>query len=319
MRKLIFPLVLVVAAVVLSALITSWVITKQAKSQGQFRAGVLEMKMEFLRNNSVLRPITDVQQRPDLQKYLQEVNTLVGWYFKNPASDLWQQYPDRYDPESIIEKKRQMAEEEGTHQRVAKGNLPIWEECYELTRGIYDQFKQANYTAVASGFEGSVRFDAHKVTREGNKLKWVVVVWGGIGPIVWNGWHMRWYKSPTEEERTEYEKHLAWSKKRGREPEMKDPATLHYAESQSASGQPVLPEFEGADYIVDFPPGARINYFYTPPCPPDAEKLEMEFRIKSRSISGQDQHMSFKFMVPVDSSWKGSWDGVQKIEAASDY
>ena len=58
----------------------------------------------------------------------------------------------------------------------------------------------------------------------------------------------------------------------------------------------------------------------TPPLEtPDAEKLEMEFRIKSRAISGEDQRMSFKFMVPVDSSWKGSWDGVQKIEAASDY
>jgi hypothetical protein len=45
----------------------------------------------------------------------------------------------------------------------------------------------------------------------------------------------------------------------------------------------------------------------------------MEFKIKSRAISGEDQHMSFKLMLPADGGWKGSWDGVQKIEAASDY
>jgi len=100
---------------------------------------------------------------------------------------------------------------------------------------------------------------------------------------------------------------------------MKDPTTLHYAESASAGGHPVLPDFEGSDYIDDFPPGVQINYFYTPPCPPDAEMMEMEFKVKSRAISGEDQRMSFKFKMPVDSAWKGSWDGVQKIEAASDY
>ncbi len=319
MKKALLPLILVVAAVILSAVITSWVVTADARKEGSYQAGLLGMKMEFLRNNSILRPVTDHEGRPDLQKYLNEVNTLASWFFKNPANKFWAEYPDMYDPESIIQEKRQLASEEGKHQRAAKGNLPIWEECFELVKGVYDQLKKSSYNALASDYQGSIRLDVNAVKRDGNKLKWVVVVWGGIGPVVYAGWHMKLFKSPTAEERAEYEKEVARAKRRGTEPETKDPATLHFGESASATGHPVLPDFEGSEYIVDFPPAVQINYYFTPTCPPDAEKVEMEFKLKSRAISGEDQDMSFKFMLPVDGSWKGSWDGVQKIEAASDY
>jgi hypothetical protein len=94
MKKALFPLILIVAAVVLSAVITSWVVTADAQKEGGLKAGLLGMQMEFMRNNSILRPITDHEKRPDLQKYLNEVNTLMSWYFKNPASKFWAQYPE---------------------------------------------------------------------------------------------------------------------------------------------------------------------------------------------------------------------------------
>jgi len=319
MKKALFPLVLLAAGVIISAVVTSWVVTAEARKEGGFKAGLLGMQMEFMCNNSILRPITDHEGRADLQKYLNEVNTLMSWYFKNPASKFWAEYPDENDPESIIKEKRRLASEEGKSQRAAKGNLPIWEECFELVKGAYDQLKKGTYNALASDFQGSVRLDVHEVKRDGNKLKWVVLVWGGIGPVVYAGWNMKLFKSPTAEEKAEYDKAVAKAKRRGMEPEMKDPATLHFGESASASGHPVLPNFEGSEYIVDFPPRVQLNYFYTPTCPPDAEKVEMLFKIKSRAISGDDQHMEFKFMLPADGGWKGSWDGVQKIEAASDY
>lgn len=319
MKKALLPLILVAAAVILSAVITSWVVTADAQKESGFKAGLLGVQLEFLRNNSILRPVTDHEGRPDLQKYLNEVNTLMSWFFKNPAQKFWVLYPEMNDPESIIKEKRQMAKEEGPSQRKAQGNLPIWEECFELVKGAYDQFKKSSYNALASDFQGSVRLDVHEVKRDGNNLKWVILVWGGIGPIVYAGWHMKLFKSPTAEEKAEYEKEVARAKRRGAEPEMKDPATLHFGESASATGHPILPDFEGSEYIVDFPPGVQINYYFTPTCPPDAEKVEMEFKIKSRAISGEDQNMSFKFLLPADGAWKGSWDGVQKIEAASDY
>jgi hypothetical protein len=320
MKKAIFPVLLAVGVAVLSVMITQWTVKAEIESEAQFETGILKMQIEFLRNNSVLRPISDIQGRPDLQKYLQEVNTLVNWFFKNPANKFWENQKGKYDPERIIKAKRKLAEEDGPSQKTAKGNLPIWEEAYELTRGIYDQFKQGNYTAVASGYQGSVRLDVHAVKKDGPKLKWQIVVWGGIGPVVYDGWNLKWFKSPSEEDRKEYEKELALAKRRNREPEIKDPATLHFAESASASKQPVLNfTLEGADYIDDFPPGAQLNYYNTPVCPPDAETLQMTFNLKSRAISGQDQSMTFEFKIPVDASWKGSWDGVQKIEAASDY
>jgi hypothetical protein len=321
MKRAIFPILLVAASVVLAVVITGWMVKSQAEAEGSYKAGILAMQLEFLKNNSVLRPITDVQSRPDLQKYLAEVNTLVNWYFKGPAAKFWQANPGTYDPEAMIKKRRQEAEDEGAKQRTAKSNLPIREECYELTRSVYDQFKQGSYNAVASDFQGSVRLDVHtmKMIPGENKLKVVVLIWGGIGPIVYGGWNMKLFKSPSAEEKAAYDKAVAQAKKRGKEPELKDPATLHYGESASASGAPVLPEFEGSDYIADFPPGVRLNFFKMPPCDSAAEKLQLVFKIKARARSGEDQRMEFKLDVPVESSWKGSWDGVQKIEAASDY
>jgi len=310
---------LIAASVVLAVVVTGWVVKSQAEAAGSYRAGVLAMQIEFLKNNSVLRPIVDSQGRPDLQKYLAEVNTLVNWYFKTPAAKFWEANPGTYDPESIINGMRQRAEDEGPRKRTAKSNLPIREECYQLTRSIYDQFKAGSYSAVASDFQGSVRLDLHKIKMEDNKLTVVVVIWGGIGPVVYGGWNMKLFKSPSPEDQAAYEKALAKAKKRGKEPELKDPATLHYGESASASGAPVLPEFEGSEYITDFPPGVRINFFKMPPCDAAAEKVQLVFKLKARARSGEDQRMVFNLEVPVEPSWKGSWDGVQKIEAASDY
>jgi len=102
MKKALFPVVLLAAGIIISAVVTSWVVTAEARKEGGFKAGLLGMQMEFLHNNSILRPVTDHEGRPDLQKYLNEVNTLMSWYFKNPASKFWALYPDENDPESII-------------------------------------------------------------------------------------------------------------------------------------------------------------------------------------------------------------------------
>lgn len=320
MKKLIGPLVLVVVAAALSSMITRWTVSSAIEQKESFRADRLAMQMEFLYNNSILRPITDIQGRPDLQKYLQEVNTLANWYLKNPVKKFLNAHPEAADLERVIKEKRRLAEEEGPRQKVAKSNLPLWEEAYQLVHQVYDSLKQGTYQAVASGFQGSVRLDVVGIENKEGKLRWTIMVWGGIGPIVYDGWHLKWFKSPSEQDRQAYEKELALAKRRQREPEMKDPATLHFAESASATKHPVLNfELRGADYIDGFPPGAQLNYYHTPACPPDAETMEMEFKLKSRAVSGQNQVMSFVFKLPVKPEWKGSWAGVQKVEAASDY
>ncbi|HUU02067.1 MAG TPA: hypothetical protein VM425_11535 [Myxococcota bacterium] len=320
MKKAIFPVLLAVGVAILSVMITRWTVKSEIEEEAGFKTDLYKMQIEFLENNSILRPITDIQKRPDLQKYLQEVNTLVNWYFKNPVAKLWGKHPGKNNPESIIKEKRELAKEEGPRQRTAKGNLPILEEAYEMVHRVYDQFKQGTYKAVASGYQGSVRLDVFSVKKDGNKLRWEIMVWGGIGPIVYGGWNMKLFKSPTPEEQAAYEKELALAKRKHREPEIKDPASEHFAESASASQHPVFNfNLEGSGYIADFPPGARLNYYFTPPCPPEAEKVKMTFNLKSRAMSGQDQIMSFEFDIPVDASWKGNWDGVQKVEAAPTY
>ena len=103
---------------------------------------------------------------------------------------------------------------------------------------------------------------------------------------------------------------------------MRDPENFHFAEVKSQSGAPVLPEYTGDEYIIDFPPGARINYFYTPVLHPDTETVQMGFRRKANPVIGAPQMLPFSFRFTADPSWKGgagSWEGVQKIEAAADY
>jgi hypothetical protein len=319
MKKAILPILLAVAAAALSYVVTSWSVTDQAQRQARFDVGRLELQKTFLTNTATLRPITDLQQRPDLQKYLNEINVLTNWYFKNPAKEFWDQFPDRYDPESIIKDYRRLAEEEGPRQKSAKSNLPIREECYQLARAAYDELKSGTYKAVASDYQGSVRFDVWQVKMGDNRLQWRFITWGGIGDLVADGWHLRWYKTPSPQEVAEYEKELARAKRRREEPEMQDPRGLHFAEAASASKAPVLPVFEGSDYLSDFPAGASLNYFVTPACPPDAEELEIKFKLKARAMSGEDQAMEFAFRMPVDPGWKGSWDGVRSVEAADNY
>lgn len=320
MKKLIGVILLMVGAAVLSMMITRWTVKAELEKSLGFRAELLSAQMSFLQNNSLLRPITDSQGRPDLQRYLQEANTLVNWYLKNPIAELWKSYPELADPDRIIKEKRLLAEEEGPKQKAAKANLAIWEEAYTLVRKVYDQFKQGTYQALASDYQGSVRMDIIAVSKDGPRLRWDFMLWGGIGPIVYDGWRIRFFKSPSAEERQAYEKELAQAKRLGKQPEAKDPATLHFAESASASKHPVLGfVLEGKNFIDDFPPGAQLNYYYSPSCPPDAETAEMIFMMKAHSAAGADQAINFTFRLPVDPAWKGSWDGVQKIEAASDY
>ncbi len=321
MKKIIVPLLLIGVSAGLSYLVAGWTIRAEVEKESSYRADVLETQIEFMRNNSALRPILDMQQRPDLQKYLNEVNVLVNWYFKNPAKKLWEKHADLKDPEAIIKKYRADAAVEGKKQRKAQGNLPIREECFQISKGIYDELKAGTYKAVASAYKGSVRLDIHKVVLDSNKLKWEIVVWGGIGDIVYDGWTMRLFKPKDPKVIAEYDKELARLKRRGREvpPDLIDPRTQSDAESRSASKAPVLPPFYGSDYIPDFPAGAQLNYFVTPSCIPDAEKMEIKFMMKARAMSGQDQTMEYAFELPVDASWKGNWDGVRSVEAAGTY
>jgi hypothetical protein len=319
MKKILVKLIFVAACIALTAYITDGIVRGAAEGKSGFAADTYKMKMEFVKNNAILRKIADSQDRPDLQKYLLDVNNLVQWYFKEAASKLWEKYPDLKDPERIIKEKRQKAEVEGHGQTMAKANLPIRNESYELVRGIYDNFKEGSYKALASKYEGSVRFDVHKIEKDGNKLKWVFMVWGGIGQISYQGWSIKSFKTPTAEEMMEYKKDLAWFKKRGREDELEHPKDLPIAEAKSQSGTPILPLFEGTEYIEDFPPLVQVNYFYTPVCPPNAETLKVAFKLKANTVVSDPQIMRYEFEIPVKGEWKGSWEGVQKIEAAADY
>jgi hypothetical protein len=334
MKKVIFPLILLVVAVFLAVMITQWSVSSTAKSEGQFKVGLMELHTKFMKNNSLLRPIVDSQGRADLQKYLNEVNTLMAWYFREPVAEFWKAYPDSKNPESIIREKRKIAEDEGPNKRKAKGNLPIEEECYQLVKGVYDEIKGGKYSALGSDFQGSVRLDLHAAKSEAGQIRWEIMTWGGIGQIVFHGLQMRFFKTPTAQEQRDYqnaladykkEKALSESKKAKAKgavltvEEPKDPATLHYAEAQSTSGRPVLPDFEGTKYIHDFPAGVSVNYFSTPMLPADAEKIEIIFKMKVKLVSGEEQAMSYAYKIPVDSNWKGSWDNVRKVEAGANY
>ena len=318
MKKTLVPLIVAVVVGFITYLITKSTIVDQAQQNATYETGLKDLQLVFLKNNAILKPILDMQQKPDLQKYISQVNQLATWYFNNPAKEFWKQYPDRFDPQNIIKDYRKMAEEEGPKQKNAKANLTIREECFELANSIYQPLKSSNYKVVASLYDGSVRFDVVDVKLEDNKLKWIFVAWGGTGTLVYGGWNLRMYKSPTSKELAAFEKEIKRAQRRGY-PVPKDPNLRHFAEAASASKSPTLPPFEGSTYIEDFPAGASINYFYTPSCPQEAEELEIKFHLRARAAAGEDQPMEFVFRLPVDSAWKGNWTGVRKIEAAGSY
>jgi hypothetical protein len=322
MKKLIISLALVGVVAGITYLITSWSVKTKTEVAAEFKTKLLAAKIEFLKNNSILRPLLDPEGRPDLKKYHREVNALAAWYYKNPIAELWKAYPKENDPEALIRMNRKRAEEEGSQQRAAKANLPIREEYYTLAKAVRDQLISGNYTVAASDYQNLVRLDVRSVKKDGNQLRWDILVWGGMGQVTYQGWQMKSYKAPTNEEKADYEKALAQAKKAKKSVDEypADPATLPYTESRSSSGQPVLPDFEASEFIRDFPPRVRLNYFFTPTCPPEAERVKMVFLLKNHFISsGDEQSLAFEFELPVDNEWKGSWEGVRKIEAGPKY
>lgn len=321
MKKILISLLMVVVVAGVTYLITSYKVKAKVERTAEFNTRLLETKMEFIKNNSVLRPFVDAEGRPDLKKYLTEVNALANWYYKNPIAELWKVYPKENDPEALIKISRKRAEDEGPQQRAAKANLPIKEEYYSLSKEVRDQLLSGHYTAEASDYQNLVRLDVRSIKKDGNQLRWDIAVWGGMGQVSYQGWQMKSYKAPTKEEKADYEKSLAEAKraKKSVDDMPADPATLPYTESRSSSGQPILPDFESSDFIRDFPPRVRLNYFYTPPCPTEAERVRMIFLLKSHSISGDEQPLGFEFELPVKDEWKGSWEGVRKIEAGPKY
>ena len=321
MKKLIISLALVGVVAGLTYLITSWSVKAKTETAAEFKTKLLAAKLEFFKNNSILRPLLDQEGRPELKKYLREVNALATWYFKNPIAELWKAYPTENDPEALIKLSRKRADEEGPQQRAAKANLPIREEYYTLAKAVRDELLSGTYTAVASDYQNLVRLDIRSVKKDGNQLRWDIAVWGGMGQLTYQGWQMKSYKPPTNEEKADYEKALAQAKKAKKTEDEypADPSTLPYTESRSSSGQPVLPDFEASDFIRDFPPRVRLNYFFTPTCPPDADRVRMIFLLKNHFISADEQAVSFEFELPVKDDWKGSWEGIRKIEAGPKY
>ncbi len=321
MKKLIISLALVGVVAGLTYLITSWSVKAKTETAAEFKTKLLAAKLEFLKNNSILRPLLDQEGRPDLKKYLREVNALATWYFKNPIAELWKAYPTENDSEALIKLSRKRADEEGPQQRAAKANLPIREEYYTLAKVVRDELLSGTYTAVASDYQNSVRLDVRSVKKDGNQLRWDIAVWGGQGQLTYQGWQMKSYKPSTNEEKADYEKALAQAKKakKSEDEYPAEPSTLPYTESRSSSGQPVLPDFEASDFIRDFPPRVRLNYFFTPPCPQEADRVRMVFLLKNHFISADEQALNFEFELPVKDDWKGSWEGVRKVEAGPKY
>jgi hypothetical protein len=287
------------------------------EEKSAFHVGLRDLKIEFTRNNSILRKITDTQARPDLQRYLHEINSLVRWYFDNPVKEFWQKHPERKDAERIIKKYRQLATTEGPAQKNAQRNLPIREESYRLSRSIFDQLVTGKYTAIASAFDRSLRFDIHSVEKKNNRLHWNFVAWSGLGNLVFENCSIKMYKSPDEKELSRYLKAQAKAEKWGKIVRQKDPRAMHFAEASNKN--PKLPLFEGSDYIDEFPAGANINYYVTPVCAPESEEIEVSFQVKIRILSGDAQRFTFSFRLSVKENWKGDWQGVRSVEASETY
>jgi hypothetical protein len=239
-----------------------------------FAAKLKEVQKKYLDANPLL---TATGKSGSKQKYQRLVTKKVKKYFKHVAM-LYSDFPRYRDPETIIKSKRSLPK-----SPVVENNMPIWEEMYNLTRIIYDSLKNGKYHVVATDREETMRFDVHKVEKERGMLRWTVVIWSNSSPIGFehDGWTIRFKKAPGE--------------------------SKPFAEASSNEPLPVLPIFEGSEYILDFPPGVQLNYYYTPMVHPDAKSVEIEFGMKQKGAAS-DRRVAFIFNLPVLKNWKSSWN-----------
>lgn len=305
------PLVKIVlgAGAVIAVAVFAMNYHSNVKTEYEYRAAKEAVRVEYLERAAAVRDTADSAAYED------EIRGLFKWYFSE-LTDVYNRYPAFKGADEVylrqLDEAKANAKVKGDEYDQKKANFQQVKEFYDLMKG-------GKYEPAMTASDGSIRIDFLEFDPamvDGQRgVKGRFVVWGaqrrrsaekGAGgtiikrvdvPLTFGDMQLAMTSLPDPKDTK--------TPKKGALPPFKAEASF------GLPSGPYVPYPERQ--IEDFPPMAYLGSFAFPLLPFEAQKVDMELVVSSRSGAGRDLEAKFKWSRDVPPEWRlkegEKWEG----------
>lgn len=288
-----------VLVVVAGVFVASGIFYKRLSAQtveAQNEADMARIQKDYLERVGWMRT------NPDEASYKEEVGPFFKAYFEQVDAHL-DKFKGNKEFDSYIQEVEKKAEGGKDDQLAAR------KATYEYTRKVFDAFRKAKYQPVWTATDKGMRLDvvsSDVVMVKGQpQVRFQLALWGAQRELKEDGKLKKMVTSATFE--------AAWK-------------------LTDAKGK-LLGEMHGADpsnkidyperYIAEFPPQMVLGHYDMDLVPNDVAKMEISFKVNSRSASGGTASAAYLWKLDsVPSEWKlgagQKWEGATEEERPED-
>jgi hypothetical protein len=289
-----FGVLVLVAAVLVGSFMFHRKLSAQAL-EAQKEADVTRIQKDYLERVGWMRT------NPDDKAYREEVGPFFKTYFEQVDAHLTK-YKGNKEFDSYIAEVERKAEG-GKDDKIAERKA-----AYEYTRKVFDAFRKGKYSPVWTATDKGMRLDVVStdvVMVQGQpQVRFQLALWGAQRELKDDGKVKKMMTSAAFEASWKLTdaKGKLFGEMRGQDPSSK----IDYPER----------------YIAEFPPQMVLGHYDMDLVPADVAKMEIAFKVSSRSISGGTADANYLWKLDVPSDWKLSagmkWEGATEEERAEE-
>ncbi|KFE66887.1 hypothetical protein [Hyalangium minutum] len=233
-----------------------------------------------------------MRTNPDEKSYREELAPFFKTYFEQVDAHLTK-YKGNKEFDSYIAEVERKAEG-GKDEKVAERKA-----AYEYTRKVFDAFRKGKYSPVWTATDKGMRLDvvsADVVMVQGTpQVRFLLALWGAQRELKDDGKVKKMITSAAFE--------ASWK--------LTDAKGKLFGEmkGQDPSNKIDYPE----RYIAEFPPQMVLGHYDMDLVPSEVAKMEIAFKVSSRSTSGGTADANYLWKLDVPSDWRLSagmkWEG----------
>jgi hypothetical protein len=289
-----FGVLVLVAAVLVGSFMFHRRLSAQAL-EAQKEADAARIQKDYLERVGWMR------NNPDDKAYREEVTPFFKTYFEQVDAHL-SKYKGNKEFDSYIAEVERKAEG-GKDDKVAERKA-----AYEYTRKVFDAFRKGKYSPVWTATDKGMRLDVIStdvVMVQGQpQVRFMLALWGAQRELKDDGKLKKMITSAAFEASWKLTdaKGKLFGEMKGQDPSSK----IDYPER----------------YIAEFPPQMVLGHYDMDLVPADVAKMEIAFKVSSRSSSGGTADANYLWKLDVPSDWKLSagmkWEGATEEERAEE-
>jgi hypothetical protein len=289
-----FGVLVLVAAVLVGSFMFHRRLSAQAL-EAQKEADVARIQKDYLERVGWMRT------NPDDKTYREEVGPFFKSYFERVDAHLTQ-YKGNKEFDSYIAEVERKAEG-GKDEKVAERKA-----AYEYTRKVFDALRKGRYNPVWTATDKGMRLDvvsSDVVMVQGQpQVRFLLALWGAQRELKDDGKVKKMMTSAGFEASWKLmdAKGKLFGEMRGQDPSSK----IDYPER----------------YIAEFPPQMVLGHYDMDLVPNEVAKMEIAFKVSSRSSSGGTAEANYLWKLDVPSDWKlgagMKWEGATEEERAEE-